>query len=503
MGNHLVLSLRFLGDEQGLARFHGMSRGAPEWPPAPARVFQAMVAGVARGDRIPEAVSRALERLEALAPPVIAAPRAARGQRFSLFVPNNDADALPDPLDPSPIRTQKAVEPSLFPAREPLLYAWGLPADFEHADTIMEAALELYQLGRGVDLAWAHGEVLDDEAWESLLLNYPGEVHRPDPGPGGRRLACPTSGSLDSLKRRHQTALLRRDGTGRNARVLFTNPPKPRFQDVSYDCEPRRTVYQLRDHSDGTPWPWPLGRVVKLVEALRDGAAARLRASLPDLESQVERMIMGRKRDGRDALPIDQRIRIIPLPSIGFIYADRQIRRFLLHVPTGGPVRPADVEWAFSALDLSAGSADGADGLLVVRSDDEGMLGHYEGPSRRWRTVTPVALPETSRRRRIEPTLRLEEAKGAQERIAEEDRAVAAVHIALRQAAVRGIAQEVRVQREPFDGRGARAEAFAEGTRFEKERLWHVEITFDRLIGGPLVIGDGRFLGLGVMAPSS
>lgn len=30
-------------------------------------------------------------------------------------------------------------------------------------------------------------------------------------------------------------------------------------------------------------------------------------------------------------------------------------------------------------------------------------------------------------------------------------------------------------------------------------RLWHVEITFNAPIAGPLVIRDGRFLGLGAM----
>jgi len=44
-------------------------------------------------------------------------------------------------------------------------------------------------------------------------------------------------------------------------------------------------------------------------------------------------------------------------------------------------------------------------------------------------------------------------------------------------------------------------EAFAPKTRFAKERLWHVEITLNTSIAGPLVIGDGPFLGLGVMAP--
>jgi CRISPR-associated protein Csb2 len=61
--------------------------------------------------------------------------------------------------------------------------------------------------------------------------------------------------------------------------------------------------------------------------------------------------------------------------------------------------------------------------------------------------------------------------------------------------------EAVGVQREPFEGNGDRVELFAQGTRFPKGRLWHVEIRFVEPVRGPLVIGDGRFLGLGVMAP--
>jgi CRISPR-associated protein Csb2 len=60
----------------------------------------------------------------------------------------------------------------------------------------------------------------------------------------------------------------------------------------------------------------------------------------------------------------------------------------------------------------------------------------------------------------------------------------------------------VRVQREPFDAKGARAEAFAPGTRFAKERLWHVEVAFPEALRGPMILGDGRYLGLGLMAPA-
>ena len=60
-------------------------------------------------------------------------------------------------------------------------------------------------------------------------------------------------------------------------------------------------------------------------------------------------------------------------------------------------------------------------------------------------------------------------------------------------------ALEVRLQREPFDPRGERAERFEAG-RFVG-RLRHLEVLFDRPVHGPLALGDGRFLGLGLMRP--
>jgi CRISPR-associated protein Csb2 len=115
--------------------------------------------------------------------------------------------------------------------------------------------------------------------------------------------------------------------------------------------------------------------------------------------------------------------------------------------------------------------------------------------------VTPAALPESARRRRIDPARKDQEAKAGTEREREQVRAAAAVYQALRHAEVRLRPEVIRVQREPFEANGERAETFAEGTRFSKHRLWHVEVEFRDGVQGPLVIGDGRFLGLGIMTP--
>lgn len=502
MARHLLLAVHLHADGMGTARYHGMYQGAPEWPPAPARLFQALVAGAALGRQLPEELASALQWLEGLPPPLIAAPVRRLGQAVASYVPNNDSDALADPSDLSSIRTAKHIQPSLFDGTQPLLYAWTLPEADGLEVSLMGAVHSLYQFGRGVDMAWAQAQVLADDELHLALQRYPGVVHRPSGDVETQhRLLCPFQGSLDSLLQRHRAPRLRTEQVGRKTRVLFTNPPKARFAVVSYARERRLALYELRDRESNELWPWPVQHAVALVEAVRDAAADRLRRAMPDAAEAIERCLIGRAADGSGAVPLAQRVKLMPLPSIGSIHADASIRRLLVEVPGGCPVAGADIDWAFSGLHRVDAETGELGPWLLVRADQTSMQAHYSTASRHWLSVTPVALPAVAARRRIEPSRREAEAKGAAERQAEEGRAVAAVQHALRHAEVTAVAVQIHVQREPFAGRGKRAEDHAAGTRFAKERLWHVAITFDRPVAGPLVIGDGRFVGLGMMAP--
>jgi CRISPR-associated protein Csb2 len=156
--------------------------------------------------------------------------------------------------------------------------------------------------------------------------------------------------------------------------------------------------------------------------------------------------------------------------------------------------------WAFSGLALSTRHMSLPDAVLIAATDNS-MLRNYEREDVRWRTVTPAALPEVAKRRRIDPARRGPEGKTGAERGAEQQRAAREVIQALRHAELPTAVEMIRVQREPFEANGERVEAFAPGTRFQKERLWHVEITFNERVPGPLLIGDGRYYGLGLMAP--
>lgn len=496
MGQHLVLTVH-LHD-----RFHGMVEGGSEWPPAPGRVFQALVAGVARGRTLPEEKRAALEWLESLPPPVIGAPPARLGSRVVLFVPNNDADSLGDPTDVGSIRTKKVVYPRIPVARS-LLYAWPIEADpHGHALRIADAANDIYQLGRGVDMAWAVGEIMSDDDLSQRLDGFQGAVHTPGVGRDGV-LACPARGTLESLVARHAAPRLTVQGAGKTAKTYFTNAPKPFFVGVAYQPQVQRLLFDLRRiDGPGRPAPGRSSEVVQVVERIRDAAVGRLQAAMPDEVVAITGGLVGRKPDGTEAVPPQHRIRIVPLLSIGHEHADRGIRRVLIEVPSGSPLRVADVAWAFTGLEVVE-PGTGEIRMILTPSEDWAMLRkHYVPKAQRWRSVTPLALPEGAGRRRIEPTRRVAEAKGGAERIAEEAAAARAVIAALRHAGIRARAFSVKVQREPFEAKGQRAEAFELKPRFPKERLWHVEIVFGVPVEGPLLLGDGRFLGLGLMSPA-
>lgn len=499
MTTFLVLTIR-LHD----GRYHG----AGNWPPAPARLFQALIAGSGISGPLPPDHFKALEWMETVcAAPIIAAPRAALGQSVGNFVPNNDLDAKGgDPRNIGSIRTKKQIRPRIFDAATPFHYAWEIPAGEESSDhlaVLQELADRVYQLGRGVDFAWATAELMNEEDLEVLLNGYAGTIHRPTPrGSNGLALACPEKGSLSSLERRYAANAERFDliQSGRVFSQSFRQQPKARFKLVAYDSPPARRVFDLREPEALERFsPWPLHGVYQLVKLSRDLAAQKLTTAFPAREADVQRWLIGRRADGSNGGSPVERIRLIPIPSIGHDHADMKVRRLLIEIPGACPFAPDDVLWAFGGLRIEPDKG----GPLLATSSGPDVLKYYsaEKGATVWRSITPVAVPESAGRRRIEPTRRIAEAKPASEKCAEQNRAARAVIAALRHADVRCPVAQIAVQREPFQGSGERVESFAEEGRFAKERLWHVEITFAEPYEGPLIVGDGRFSGLGIMVP--
>ena len=493
MPQSLLIAVRFPG-----GRYHGQDdgfSGTDGWPPSPGRLFQALVAAAARGANLPPEDAHALKWLEGLDPPRIAAPAARHRRAVKQFVPNNDLDSVGgDPARVSEIRVGKQWRPCFFDSDEPILYLWDFESGLAEAERICATAERMYQLGRGVDMAWACGRVLDPNEAETILESHPGVVRR-STGAGGT--STPRPGTFYSLVNRYQLkrSRLTTVRSGRKSQQLFRQPPKALFGRTGYDAVPRRLHFELR-LSEGGFAPRPLASVAPLIAGLRDAAAARLQKSLPEDAALFERLIIGR---GAGPADLAQRIRLIPIPSIGAPHTDPSIRRIVVEIPPECPVRADDLKWAFAGLR----PCDPCTGEVwpgsLVSTDDSQMADRFGRPARVFRSMTPVAL-SGALRRRIDGAA---EKKAATEPELAEQRSAGAVVQALRHAGIQARPSDIIVQREPFQKRGVRADLFADGSRFSKHALWHVELRFREALRGPLVIGDGRFCGLGLTEPAT
>jgi len=477
----------------------GRYHGAGIWPPSPARVFQALVAGAGPQQVLPEGVMQALLWLEGLSPPIIHAPVARIGQKVQQYVPHNDLDTKEgDPRSVELIRVGKVVQPYLFDGRVPISYLWTFPADSEadeYANRICAVARGLYQLGRGLDAAWATAKVLPlDEGMETFRA-ADGQTLRPTSLPvpgalpeGSTMLDCAVPGSLDSLTARYAASAQRfgLDKAQRKPMVTFSQPPRALFVAVPYGSSRIRVLYEMRSPtSTGEFVHWRLGAVADIVQRIRDAALARLIRVLPDRKSDIEKTLLGRPVDGRAISP-EQRIRIIPLPSIGHEHVDLGIRRIIVDIPASCPLAAEDICWAFSGLPLVSVET-GEVFATIIAAENTDMIKHYgieDKPSRRWRTVTPIALGE---RYGLDGPVPLKLAT--------------AVADALRHEGVGARPVDVRAVRTPFERHGIESARFESPPRFTERNLWHLDVTLDRAIRGPLMLGDGRYFGLGLLAP--
>ena len=491
MSYSLLIAVRFYE-----GRYHGQQDGFVEsfgWPPSPARLFQALVAGAARGAHLQAEDQRALRWMEQLDPPQIAAPAVRRGRSVKIFVPNNDLDAVGgNPARVSEIRVGKQWRPCFFDVSEPVRYVWDFESGEEEAARICNIAERLYQLGRTIDMAWAEGRVLNPHDARKILESCSGAVRKPQ---GAGKIAIPHLGTLNSLIARQQRKRerLRTIVDGRKVRQLFAQPPKASFGLAGYDTPVQRLHFELRTPS-GSFAARPLGSAALLITSLRNAAADRLGDALPDKKTLFERIVVGRNAGPSD---MDRRIRLLPIPSIGTTHTDPSIRRITVEIPGNCPIRKDDLQWAFTGVQ----PFDPATGQIwpgyLVSTDDSRMTDRFVQSGKKFRSITPVALPAAPRRRLAGP----HDAKNGNERRQEEQRAGSAILQALRHAGIRVRPTDILVQKEPFQLRGVRSEKFAEGSRFSKHALWHAEIRFTESIPGPLVIGDGRFCGLGLFEP--
>lgn len=480
MPDRLILTVRFVHD-----RYHGTG----PWPPDPARLFQALVAGAAVGVSLSTEARDALAWLEMLDPPTITAPRARRARAVKLWVPNNDADAALSSGRSyaeavATVRAAKTEAPWLFDATEPLLYIWTMPEGDALPVGLEAVVLSLYRLGRGIDAAFAEIALTSWNDAKAILENTQNMVLRPGPG---TNYAAPCPGTLNSLEDRHGQFATRFARVGKA--LAFRQPPKPLLRRIGYNAPPRRRVYHLRPTGLGARnfHPYPLTEASCLADILLDQIADRLKGELPDRTTLIDRHVRGAGADAQDKA---ERLRLIPLPTIGHTEADPAIRRVLVEVPAGFGVSLEDLDWAATTLRPHDPDTGEVYPFRLVRAEGtDPVAHHYQSRAHVWRTITPMVLPATGTGR-----------KGPQQRTSIEGQAQE-VRRALRHADCATSPIEIRSQREPFGKRGARADSFFAPQRMKRSQRAHVELRFEHPIEGPLVLGNGRYRGLGLFEP--
>ena len=463
-----------------VGHFHG-----EEWPPSPARLFQALVAASHHGAHglIHQAVrDEALRWLEHQEPPSIVVPEAVHQREHLMnYVPNNDDGFGVDPH----VRAEKSMGGWFFPPSSPVAYQWQIGADAnatKQADVIAAMSSLIAYVGRTVDLACARGQLLDAE----LLANALGRKRwQPTEREGGRWLA-PAAGFLELLDRRFPRSVSAEPPDFTNTRQVSYEP-----EDVLRLGAPVAVFEMLR--MDGRKLGFD-PRDLRQPAGMVRNAMLRWADATPGIRphfaaDQLARFLQGHKSAAGKERSEGGHFAVVPLPSVNppSFTADGWLRR--VAVIGYGVTSPVDHELfeeltrgLHGALLEDKGKPRGELRLLTSR-EQQRVLAPLAGPASRWRSITPVVLTGFTRKGRAAEACLLR-ALVQQGYRAEDIESLAAFT-----GPVVPTAQPARAYQ-------------VQGYLGTTPRI-HAEVIFRRQLAGPLVLGRGRFTGFGLLIPGA
>ena len=414
-------------------------------------------------------------------------------------------------------------------------YAWPLPADAPEeragfagvGEAIFAAAGSITHLGWGVDLVAAHAAVVTDEELNAL----PGLRWRPASGGSSRPWRVAAPGTLAGLERRHAAFLDRMSG-GRFAPV----PPLAEYALVSYADDtapaapPMAAFSLLQPDASGYRVYDPVRDGMRAAGMMRHAAAdPALAAALGWDAERVRRTVLGHDRPPGDGahVPVDgPRVAFLPLPSYRpgrdgkGSFTIGSIRRVML-MGTGG-LDPAELR-AIARLLSGQTLIDEASGetaaLLSRLPSSDSVVKLYTDVSAVWTTVTPMILPghddRGGYRRRMSPQADDGHASGSPPTAGQQRDWLAKLDVrtdALLRRAIRQAGYPVELAAHAaLDWRSG---GFLPGTvpasrysvpqKLRRFRRLHVRIAWRDAAGGPVEVsgpvclGGGRFVGLGL-----
>jgi CRISPR-associated protein Csb2 len=461
---------------------HGRGEdGAPEWPPSPLRLFQAMVASSLSpqvdGERRVRTIE-ALRWLECQPPPEIMAPSAEPATApYRLYVPDNVGDIAAKawssgrPANLADYRTEKDVRPMRLKGEAVHFVFPNVEGSETHFATLRAAARSITHLGWGIDMVAgdASGATANvtGERW------IPGRI-------GGRFLRCPSKGTLDDLERKHAQFLRRLDGGA--FRPVF---PLLTFAIEAYaratDPAPRiGAAFRLLDPITGSRLSFDPARRSRDVAAWTRHAVAAACEGWPfgPIQTLVHGHVDG---SSKVSLPIS-RLSFLPLPTINPRLGRAEgIGRVVVVAP---PSHVQELGWIRRRLagqDLTWKDAQVA--VLEPLPKEDWVLGRYVARSDSWSTVTPVVLPGHDDRssRKAERLLRR------------------AFLLAGFESEVVNTLRELEWRKVGFRAGVDHASRYLPPDKVNGP-TFHVRVRFAEPVTGPVAIGSGRYRGMGVFA---
>ena len=472
----LVLEIDFLTGVCRAASEPG--NDTPDWPPQPDRVFSALVsAWAARGERPEERV--ALEWLEEQPPPAIHASAHTSRTAPDVFAPPNDPRAskaaktylrvMPD---------GRPRQPRRFPTARPddplMALVWPVEPEPSLFNALNALARCIGYVGHSASLARCR----------FLSAEVPAHTHPAQPA---RRRVYP--GRLRELEKAHRA-----------------NPMRPVIR-------PGAPVFTTSDSVGRSPSDWLALEVI-------DGKAPDIRAAAlvcrvlrqalmsgyrkAGLEDAIPEVVSGHAPDGAPTrLP---HLAVAPMAFAGFPHADGRVLGFALIPPRG------------TALDHIEGFRAAFEDVARYRPGEERRVlklegqplneplhlapapndrtrkrslssGPYLRPSRIWASATPIVL-ERHLKRKDEAEIRELVARACENAglpRPDPDRIWVGKH-----SAVDGIPPARPLAGEPPWTRWKAPKSLV------SRQLVHAVIEFEQEVAGPVLLGAGRFTGLGL-----
>lgn len=449
------------------AQFIAQRYGGEEWPPAPMRLLQAIVAGLRWVDY------PALRWLESLDAPQIIAETDPPVTVTLTWVPNNTQKGTPATPNERTGRDRRFRHIEL-----PVSYYWKIdPTQVGEAQSVIKHADAVHTLGTGHDMCRVTGSIEETPpqrdgaltAWKALP-DLPILIDE------ARALRVPIRGSLESMEARFQAGQRRYQGDSFVSPVL----PPALHQTCLYapaSASPRHVMLPLEltaCRPDDRQPSWHCGDAVIVAGMLRH-ACMQIAAG-----SELADWASGHAPE-TDA---GARMSWVPLPSIGHRHADRRIRRAAL---MARPVDAAKLSALYPAiLGGQASLVDQSTGEICaiarVLEKEDAVLNCYRKKGQIFQTITPIALPGD---------------------FADNDRRIRKL---LRKAIIEagidpGLIHSLMPSRIPLHPRDVSLGAVKlKAWQAKNIPLCYARIVFSAPIAGPLILGRGCHYGLGLCA---